>query len=64
MLRNLFKNKQVADFTINRVKSILPPISSTEKIALQSGTTSIDREIFQGNVALRKFENQFEKSVV
>ena len=57
MLRNLFKNKQIADFTINRVKSILPPISSTEKIALQSGTTSIDREIFQGNVALRKFKN-------
>jgi acyl-CoA dehydrogenase len=57
MLRNLFKNKQIADFAINRVRSMLPPISSTEKIALQSGTTSIDREIFQGNVALRKFEN-------
>ena len=32
------------------VRSIVPRISETELIALRSGTTSVDREIFQGNV--------------
>ena len=59
MLRNLFKNKKINDFAINRVKSMLPPISSTEKIALQSGTTSIDREIFEGSVGIKNFDALF-----
>ena len=36
----------------NRIKSIIPRISDTELIALRSGTVSIDREIFQGNVKI------------
>ena len=36
----------------NRVKSIIPRISDTELIALRSGTVSVDREIFEGNVTI------------
>lgn len=39
-------NKKAFDM----VKKIIPKISSTELIALQSGTTSIDRDIFKGKV--------------
>ena len=35
-------------------KKLVPRISSTEMIALQSGTTSLDRQIFQGKVELPK----------
>lgn len=35
-------------------KKLVPRISSTEMIALQSGTTSVDRQIFQGKVKLSK----------
>lgn len=35
-------------------KKLVPRISSTEMIALQSGTTSVDRQIFQGEVKLPK----------
>ena len=38
-----------------RVKNIIPKISSTELIALQSGTTSVDRMIFNGYVNLKNF---------
>lgn len=34
------------------VKRIIPRISETELLALRSGTTSIDREIFKGNVCI------------
>ena len=34
----------------NQVKKIIPKISDTELIALRSGTTSLDRQIFQGKV--------------
>lgn len=40
----------------NIVKSIIPKISDTELVALTSGTTSIDRMIFQGKVNLPKKE--------
>ena len=33
-----------------RVKALIPPISSTEMIALQCGTTSVDRDLFKGHV--------------
>lgn len=33
-----------------RVKKLIPRISSTEMIALQSGTTSIDKQLFEGKV--------------
>ena len=40
--------------TFNLIKTIIPKISETELIALRSGTTSIDREIFQGKVNIPK----------
>lgn len=49
----------------NQVKQIIPKISDTELIALRSGTTCIDKEIFLGkvnisNVKQRKIENKFD----
>ena len=37
-------------FLLNRIKTIIPKISETEIIALRSGGTHIDRELFQGKV--------------
>ncbi len=39
------------------VKTFIPKISDTELIALRSGTTSIDREIFEGNIKTHSFRN-------
>tara|TARA_Y100000816_G_scaffold290948_1_gene280924 strand:- start:300 stop:2231 length:1932 start_codon:yes stop_codon:yes gene_type:complete len=51
----------------SKVKRIIPKVSDTELIALKSGTTSLDREIFEGIVKYPKFskkENKFvEKKV-
>lgn len=44
MYRNIF----------TRIKKIIPKVSETEIIALRSGGTGIDREIFQGYVNLSK----------
>jgi alkylation response protein AidB-like acyl-CoA dehydrogenase len=41
------------------VKGIIPKISDTELIALRSGTTSIDRDIFRGHVPIAKARNSF-----
>jgi acyl-CoA dehydrogenase len=38
----------------NLTKKLLPKISETEMIALRSGTVSVDRMIFQGNIDYRK----------
>ena len=53
-------------FIFNRVKQIIPRISDTELIALQSGTVSIDREIFSGDVQIPKKNNvsQLDKTIV
>ena len=37
-------------FAFNAVKKLIPRVSETELIALRSGTTSIDRDIFKGSV--------------
>ena len=42
-------------FIFNNIKSKIPRISDTERIALNSGTTSIDRELFEGKVKKHKF---------
>ena len=51
----------------NKIKTIIPKISDTELIALRSGTTCIDTDIFRGKVDTssikpkfieRKFENE------
>lgn len=41
-----------------QVKKLIPKISDTELIALRSGTTSIDRMLFEGKVQQRTFEKQ------
>jgi len=47
---------RVQKMIFNGVKKLVPKISATEMIALQSGTTSIDRELFQGWVKPRDFK--------
>ena len=49
----------------NQSKKLLPKISETELIALRSGGTSIDREIFSGNVDIDKIKrnNNVDKGV-
>jgi hypothetical protein len=42
--------QSVNSYLFRKVKSIIPRISETELIALRSGTTSLDKEIFQGKV--------------
>ena len=51
------------------IKNMIPKISDTELIALRSGTTSIDREIFEGYVRPHSFKEiknttQFSKSLL
>lgn len=41
-------------FVFNRVKKIIPKISETEIIALKSGGTHIDRELFNGKMDYKK----------
>ena len=48
-------------YIFNRVKKIIPRISDTELIALRSGTTSLDREIYNGTVNLQNIPNFTEK---
>lgn len=43
------------------VKSIVPRISNTELIALRSGTTSIDKMIFEGKVQIPSFDSTESK---
>ena len=45
------------------IKSLIPKISNTELIALRSGTTSIDRELFEGKVKPRSFQYSQVESV-
>ena len=56
MLRRVLQNNKIGKPIFNHVKKLVPRISDTEMIALQSGTTSIDREIFYGNVKMKKFK--------
>jgi len=41
------------------IKRIIPKISDTELIALRSGTTSIDRDIFRGHVPIANAKNPY-----
>ena len=43
-----------------KVKQIIPKISDTELIALTSGTTSIDRQLFKGKVEYPKINKSPE----
>ena len=45
------------------VKKMVPKISETELIALRSGTTCIDKQIFQGKVSIPEFKSEiYEKN--
>ena len=44
-------------YAFNTISRILPKISNTELIALRSGTTSIDRDLFNGFVNYPKYKN-------
>jgi acyl-CoA dehydrogenase len=52
--------RSVNSFLFKKVKSIIPRISDTELIALRSGTTSLDKDIFSGNVKYPRFRNNIE----
>jgi len=57
----------IKKYIFNRVKKLIPKISDTELIALKSGTTCIDRNIFEGKVKYPKknvIENKFESNAV
>ena len=54
-------------FIFNRIKKIIPKISETELIALNSGNTSLDRSIFSGKVTMpsvAKTKDLFDSSKV
>ncbi len=56
----------LSKFIFKKVKNIIPKISSTEMIALTSGTTSLDRQLFEGKVKypkIKKNERLFRKEV-
>lgn len=44
-------------YAFNKIQKIIPKISNTELIALKSGTTSIDRDIFKGAVKFPEYKN-------
>ena len=46
----------------NQSKKLLPRISETELIALRSGNTSIDREIFAGSVDIDKIKKNTSRN--
>lgn len=37
----------------NNIKKLVPKISATELVALRSGTTSIDRDIFKASTVVK-----------
>ena len=44
-------------------KSVMPPISKTEQIALGSGTIGFDRDIFSGSPSLKHLEDTYKPKV-
>ena len=55
------------------VKKLIPRVSATELIALRSGTTCMDREIFQGKVQYpskessqkwKNYEKKFSEKII
>ena len=57
----------IKKYIFNRVKKLIPKISDTELIALKSGTTCIDRNIFEGKVKYPKkniIEKKFKNDAV
>ena len=53
----------ISGYTYNIVKRIMPKISATEKAALNSGSVSIDGDIFKGNLELNKIVDTYNISL-
>ena len=51
-------------YIFNNIKKIIPKITETEIIALKSGGTSIDREIFKGRMNYNKLFSPLKKSAM
>jgi acyl-CoA dehydrogenase len=51
-------------YIFNNIKKIIPKITETEIIALKSGGTSIDREIFKGRMNYNKLFSPLKKSCI
>lgn len=53
-------SKIISGYAFKIIKRILPRISATEKAALNSGTVSIDGEIFKGYLDINKLVNKYD----
>ena len=53
-------SKIISEYAFRTIKRILPRISSTEKAALNSGTVSIDGDIFKGYLDINKLSNKYQ----
>ena len=53
-------SKIISGYAYNIVKRIMPKISATEKAALNSGSVSIDGDIFKGNLELNKIVDRYD----
>ncbi len=51
-------------YIFNNIKKIIPKITETEIIALKSGGTSIDRELFKGRMDYNKLFSPLKKSCI
>ena len=60
MINNIYMYKHI----FNRIKRIIPKISETEIIALKSGGTSIDREIFMGKMNYQQLFSPITKHIL
>jgi acyl-CoA dehydrogenase len=53
-------SKFVSGYAFRIIKRILPKISATEKAALNSGTVSIDGDIFSGFLDINKLVKKYD----
>lgn len=53
-------SKIISEYAFKTIKRILPRISATEKAALNSGTVSIDGDIFTGYLDINKLVNKYD----
>ena len=56
-------SKIISGYAYNIVKRIMPKISATEKAALNSGSVSIDGDIFKGSLELNKIVDKYNISL-
>jgi acyl-CoA dehydrogenase len=56
-------NRVISGYAYNIIKRILPKISETEKAALNSGSVSIDGDIFSGHLDIAKIVSKYKISL-